>query len=90
MRYENVIIGNPIYPAPQLFSSSPEDWRDVEIDKTMFTEQRFLPQIMKEAGVVSSTSEVKRNRKDLCITLDKPDFITVKWGKKFLFILVGE
>lgn len=88
--YENVIIGNPLYPAPQFFASSAEDWRDVEIHKTMFTEERYLPAIMKEAGIVSSTSEVRRNRKDLCITLNKPDFLKIKWGKKFLFILVGE
>ena len=88
--FENIVIGNPIYPAPMLFANSPEDWCEVEIDKTMFTEERFLPTIMKEAGIVSSISEVRRNRKDLCITLDKPDFIKIKWGKRFLFILVGE
>lgn len=88
--FENIVIGNPIYPAPMLFANNPEDWRDVEIKKTMFTEERFLPAVMKEAGIVSSISEVRRNRKDLCITLDKPDFIKIKWGKRFLFILVGE
>jgi hypothetical protein len=45
---------------------------------------------MKEAGVVSSISEVKRNRKDLVITLDKPDCLNIKFGKKHLFIVVEE
>lgn len=45
---------------------------------------------MKEAGVVKSTNEVRRNKPELCITLDKLDCIKIKWGKKFLYIVVGE
>ena len=59
-------------------------------EKTLFTETRFLPAIMKEAGIVQSTGEVRRNKPELMITLDKPDCINIKWGKKFLYIVVGE
>ena len=45
---------------------------------------------MKEAGIVNSTGEVKRNKPEFCISLDKLDCINLKWGKKFLFIVVGE
>lgn len=37
-----------------------------------------------------SASEVRRNRKDLNVILDKLDYIEVKYGKKRLFILVGD
>ena len=49
-----------------------------------------LETLMKEAGLVNRVSEVRRNQPKLCVTLDKLDFVKVKWGKKFLFILVGE
>ena len=88
--YQNVIIGHPIVEPKNIFATDENDWSLVEKPQTLFTEQRFLPHIMKEAGIVQSISEVRRNRPDLCILLDKPDFLTVKWGKKFLFILIGE
>ena len=80
---QNVVIGNPIIPASQL-------WEENEKDQTLFTKTRFLPAVMKEAGIVKSTGEVIRNRKDLVITMDHPDFMEIKWGKKRLFIVVGE
>ena len=88
--FHNVVIGKPIVEASSLLAIDERDWEENEKKNTLFTETRFLPAIMKEAGIVSSTSEVRRNRKDLCITLNKPDFLKIKWGKKFLFILVGE
>ena len=45
---------------------------------------------MKEAGIVQSTGEVRRNKPEFMITLNKPDCINIKWGKKFLYIVVGE
>ena len=43
-----------------------------------------------ESGGKDDPGEVKRNKPDLCKTLDKVDCINIKWGKKFLFIIVGE
>lgn len=87
---QNVVIGNPIIPANQLLAYDERDWEENERKETLFTETRFLPAIMKEAGLVQSTSEVKRNRPELMVTLDRPDFMELKWGKKKLYIVVGE
>ena len=88
--FENIVIGTPLVDPSTLFSSSEEDWTNIEKPKTLFTEERNLPRLMKEAGVVSSISEVRRNQPKLCVDLNTPDFLKIKWGKKFLFILVGE
>ena len=55
--------------------------------ETLFTEERFLPKIMVDLGVVKSTSEVRRNRKELFISLDYLDYKEVKWGKHRLYNL---
>lgn len=88
--FQNVVVGKPIVNVDSLFATDLNDWEDNEKKNTLFTETRFLPAIMKEAGIVQSTSEVRRNKPELCITLDGLDFINLKWGKKFLFIVVGE
>lgn len=89
--FQNVIVGTPLPGTPaELFGSNTIDWVINEHNQTLFTEERFLPRIMVEAGIVKSTSEVRRNRPDLWKSLDKLDFFQVKWGKKFLWILVGE
>ena len=88
--FHNVVIGNPIVSASSLLAIDEKDWEENEKKITLFTETRFLPAIMKEAGIVQSTGEVRRNKPELCITLDKLDCINLKWGKKFLFIVVGE
>lgn len=88
--YHNVVIGKPLVDPKTLLSSDDKDWEENEKDKTLFTETRYLPTVMKEAGLIQSTGEVKRNKPDLCKTLDKVDCINIKWGKKFLFIIVGE
>jgi hypothetical protein len=88
--YENVIIGKLLVEPEQLFASSKEDWEKVEKEKTYYTEERFLPKILVEIGVAPSVSEVRRNKKELVKTLDKPDYLEIKWGKKRVFIGVGE
>ena len=88
--FQNVVIGTPIVEPSSLLAFDEQDWEENEKKNTLFTETRFLPAVMKEAGIVRSTSEVRRNRPELCITLDKLDCIELKWGKKFLFIVVGE
>ena len=88
--FENIVVGTPLVDPSTLFSLSDEDWANIEKPKTLFTEERNLPRLMKEAGIVSSLSEVRRNQPKLCIDLNEPDFLRIKWGKKFLFILVGE
>ena len=87
--YQNVVIGTPLVEPWMIFAENENDWRENELPNTLFTETRYLPAILKEAGLVKSTGEVRRNRKELNSTLTKPNFFRVKWGKNFLHILVG-
>ena len=86
----NVVIGKPLVSPESLLALDQEDWEHIEKEQTLFTETRYLPAIMKEAGIVSSTNEVRRNNQKYNITLEKPDCMMIKWGKKFLFVVVGE
>ena len=86
----NVVIGTPLVIPSNLLAFNEGDWEENERRSTLFTQTRYLPAIMKEAGLVQSISEIKRNRPELCLTLDTPDCINIKWGKKFLFIIVGK
>lgn len=88
--FHNVVIGKPLVEPWVLLANDKKDWTETEEKDTLFTSTRFLPVVMKEAGIVSSTGEVRRNRPDLCINLESVDFINLKWGKKRLFIVVGE
>lgn len=87
---ENIVIGTPLVDPATFFSKNSEDWDKVEKEKTLWTTERNLPRLMKEAGIVSSISEVRRNQPKLCVDLNEVDFLKIKWGKRFLFILVGE
>lgn len=90
MIFQNVVVRKPIVEPHELLALDKEDFERVEKPLTLFTEERFLPKIMVEAGLVKSISEVRRNQPKLVKTLDELDFIRVKWGKRELFILVGE
>ena len=86
----NVVIGKPLVDPKTLLALDELDWKNNEHPQTLFTETRYLPAVMKEAGVVQSTSEVRKNRPDLNISLENPDCLWVKWGKKRLYVIVGE
>lgn len=86
----NVVVGTPLVSPETLLAYNMEDWLRIEKDQTMFTKSRFLPSILKEAGIVPSISEVRRNRPDLIVTLNQPDCFWAKWGKKRIYIIVGE
>ena len=90
MKYiENIVIGKPIVEPCDIFAKDMEDWEKNEKEKTFYTEERFLPKILVEIGATKSISEIRRNRKDLMITLDKLDYKEIKLGKRRMFILVG-
>ena len=72
-----------------MFCNEQNEWDDIK-DNVLFTEERYLPKLMVDCGLVKSISEVRRNKPELVINLDKPDFIEVKWGKSRLYIQVGE
>lgn len=86
----NVVIGKPLVDPKTLLALDDFDWKNNEQTQTLFTETRYLPAVMKEAGAVQSTSEVRKNRSDLNISLENPDCLWVKWGKKRLYVIVGE
>lgn len=88
--FHNIVIGKPLVDAWTLISSTEEEFEKFDKKDTLFTQERFLPALLVDAGVVKSRGEVKRNKPELCITLNNLDCIWVKWGKQRLFIIVGE
>ena len=87
---ENIVIGKPLVESTSLLAIDSDDWDNVESEKTVYDEERFLPKLLVKYNFFISTSEVKRNRKDLWITLDKLDFIEIKISKKKIWIIIGE
>lgn len=86
---QNIVIGDPLVDTWQLLASDMKDWENNESGQTLFTRERNLARVLKEAGVVSSISEVRRNRPELFRMLDEPDCFWVKWGKHRVYIVVG-
>ena len=88
---ENIVIGTPLVSAKELLSANDSDWVNVEFEKTIFTNERYLPKILVQLGIYPSVSEIRRNKPELMIKLDKVDFINIKPKKKHpLWIVVGE
>ena len=92
MYAENIVIGKPIVDISTMFAKDNDDWINVEKDKTYYTNERFLARILVDIGIYPSISEIRRNKPELVINLDKLDFIdNLKVSKKRkLWILVGE
>ncbi len=92
MYIENIVIRNPIVDPSLMFAKDEDDWNSIKKEKTYFTEKRFLPRILVDIGIYPSVNEIKRNKPELMITLDKLDFINcLKVSKKRkVWILVGE
>lgn len=89
IKFQNIVIGKPIVGPSEIFAKDLNDWENLEKDMTWFTNTRFLPAILKELGIVNSTSEVRKNKPELFKELIGPDFIEVKWGKNKFNILIG-
>lgn len=89
---ENVVIGKPIANPIKMFALDESDWERIEQEKTYYTEERYLPKILIELGIYPSINEIRRNKPNLMLNLDKIDFIdALKVSKKRkLWILVGE
>lgn len=58
-----------------MFAADNKDWLCNESEKTYYTEERFLPKILIDLGIYPSISEIRRNKPNLMINLDKVDFI---------------
>lgn len=92
MYIENIVIGKPIVEPPTMLATDEEDWNKVEKEKTYYTDERFLPRILVDLGIYPSVNEIRRNKPELMVELNKLDFIdNLKVSKKRrLWILVGE
>lgn len=92
MYIENIVIGKPIIEPALLFSKDKDDWDKVEKEKTYFTDERFLPRILVDIGIYPSVNEIRRNKPELIVNLDKLDFIdSLKVSRKRkVWILVGK
>lgn len=75
----DVIIGKPLI--------SPDN---LGFENSICTNERYLPRLLVNIGYFKSISQVRKNRPDLCITLDEPDMLNFRIGKRHLWILVGE
>lgn len=89
--FENIVIGIPLVPCGMLLSDGTTNDIIMEHDKTYFTSNRNIAQIFKELGIVSSISEVRRNKPELCTTYadDYRDCLWVKWGKRKFYVIIG-
>ena len=92
MYIENIVIGRPIVEPSAMFSLDEDDWERLEKEKTYYTDERFLPRILVDIGIYPSVSEIRRNKPELMVELNKLDFIdNLKVSKKRrLWILVGK
>lgn len=92
MYVENIVIGKPIVDPCTMFSKDEDDWNNIEKEKTYYTDERFLPRILVNIGIYPSVNEIRRNKPELMINLDKLDFVdNLKVSKRRrLWILVGE
>lgn len=92
MYIENIVIGNPIVEPSSMFAKDEDDWNNVEKEKTYFTDEKFLPRILVNIGIYPSVNEIRRNKPELMVTMDKLDFIDcLKVSKRRkVWILVGE
>lgn len=53
MKYiENIVIGNPILPPCVMFASDVHDWINNEIEKTYYTNERFLQYIRAKSPLL--------------------------------------
>ena len=75
MYIENIVIDKPIVEPSKMFATNEDDWNKVEKEKTYYTDERFLPRILVDIGIYPSVNEIRRNKPELVVSLDKLDLI---------------
>lgn len=78
-----VVVGEPLITLNEI-------GLDCCSHNTVYTNERFLPNIIVELGIFNSKSEIRKNRKDLFRTLDQLDWLTFKFGHRVLDVVVGQ
>ena len=86
---ENIVIGYPIVSPVSLYSDGTIKDMNEENAKTYCTSERNIAKILKELGVVSSISEVRRNKPELNKDFTDLDCFWIKWGKRKFYVIVG-
>ena len=77
---ENIVIGKPLVELSLLLGENQNDTSFIK--NTHFTNERFLPNILKELELVPSNSWVRKNKPKLFIALNTPTVIDLRLGKK--------
>lgn len=101
----NIIVGQPICDLSQL-DIDPHNEQVIRIDKQQVINQDgtiFLPNILKQAGLFKSNSEIRKINeqrvksdkitdpleKNLWREIDQPEFSHFKIGKRDFWLVVG-
>lgn len=71
--FHNIVIGKPLIEPWLLISNTKEEFEKFDKRDTLFTNERFLPAALVEAGIVPSRGEVRRNKPELCKELNDLD-----------------
>lgn len=85
--FENIIVQDSEVNPIEMLCVNDFDWEYIEKQKTIWTNERYLPRILVDSGVVKSTSEVRRNKPEYNITLPQNKYLEIKWGKRKFWIL---
>ena len=79
---DNIIVGKPLVDIKELGVNKNE--------VSVKTNEIFLPKILKEFNIFSSTSQVKKNRPDLWRELKDFEMTKLEIGFKRIWIIKGE
>lgn len=68
MKYiENIVIGNPILPPCVMFASDVHDWINNEIEKTYYTNERFLQHIRAKSPTPLGVGWIAKKYLNKCV-----------------------
>ena len=67
IKTKDIIIGKPIVEPWYIFCKEKEEWNKIK-DDMYYTEERFLPKIMVDLGIVKSISEVRYLNLSICLS----------------------
>lgn len=87
---ENIVIGKPLVELHHLLGDNENDTSFLK--STAFTNERFLPNILKDLGLVKSSSWVRKNKPNLMVELNEIGCIDIQLSKKKkpIHIIIGE
>lgn len=86
---ENIIVCDTPWESPvqDLLSNGTIDDMNLEFGRTLYTHDRFIPQILLHLGWIKSKGEVKRNKPELFREIKQGEYLEIKWRKRKLWIV---